>query len=272
VSALKVVCLVAVVGCAAEPPAPSTLLISDYRANAIFRYDGVTGEFLGTFAHGSEQRVDRPAGVRLGPDDQLYTAGFGRGEVVRYDLHSGRMMDVFYWDTALLEEPVELVFEGDELVVLGNDTANLVVLGPDGSVARTFGYPLIRGAHDFVIDRGRVLVATEPAIQIWDLASGTQVGELGRGDLVLATSIATRGDTIYVADWERDQIVTFPDGRVLVDGLRDPISIDIFDGELYVLDATGMQRFDAETGDHLSQLVARDDRLLWPRAFTFVRE
>jgi len=39
-----------------------------------------------------------------------------------------------------------------------------------------------------------------------------------------------------------------------------------------VLDATGMQRFDAETGDHLSQLVARDDRLLWPRAFTFVRE
>src|SRR5688572_12856706 len=119
---MRAIGLLVLVGCAAEPVEPSTLLISDYRANAIFRYDGVTGEFLGTFAQGSEQRVDRPAGLRKGPDDQLYTAGFGRGEVVRYDLASGRMMDVFYWDTALLEEPVELAFHGNELVVLGNDT------------------------------------------------------------------------------------------------------------------------------------------------------
>ena len=264
--------LVVLVGCAAEPTAPSTLLISDYRANAIYRYDGVTGEFLGTFAAGSEQRVDRPAGVRLGPADQLYTAGFGRGDVVRYDLHSGQMMDVFYWDTTLLEEPVELVFHGDQLVVLGNDTNNLVVLAPDGTVARTFGAPQMRGAHDFVIADGKALVATESAIQVWDLASGTQIGEFGRRDLVLATSIATRGETIYVSDWDRDCIMTFPEGRVLVSGLRDPISIDIVDDDLYVLDATGLHRFDAETGEHLSQLVARDERLLWPRAFTFVRD
>jgi hypothetical protein len=265
--------LLVLVGCAAEPaPEPRTLLVSDYRANAIFRYDGNTGEFLGTFAEGSEQRVDRPAGVRLGPDDHLYAAGFGRGEVVRYDRHSGRMMDVFYWDTRLLEEPVELVFHGDELVVLGNDTNNIVVLAPDGSLARTFGYPHMRGAHDFVIAGDRVLVATEPAVQVWDLASGTQLGEFGRGDLVFATSIAVRGETTYVADWDRDCIMTFPDRRVLVAGLRDPVSIDIVDDELYVLDADGIHRFDAETGDHHSQLVARDDRLVWPRAFTFVRD
>ncbi|MDQ3340179.1 MAG: hypothetical protein M4D80_33905 [Myxococcota bacterium] len=251
---------------------PSTVFISDYRANAIFRYDGATGEFLGTFAQGSEQRVDRPAGVRLGPNDQLYSAGFGRGEVIRYDVHSGQMMDVFYWDTTLLEEPVELVFDGQELVVLGNDTNNLVVLAPDGTLARTFGYPHMRGAHDFVIDRGRVLVATEPAVQIWDLASGTQLGEIGRGDLVLATSIAIHEDTIYVADWDRDAILAYPGGRVIAYGLRDPISIDFFDGALYVLDATGLNRLDAETGEHLSQLVARDDRLIWPRSFTFVRD
>jgi DNA-binding beta-propeller fold protein YncE len=180
------------------------------------------------------------------------------------------MMDVFYWDTTLLEEPVELQFSGDELVVLGNDTNNMVVLAPDGSLARTFGYPLIRAAHDFAIDNGRVLVATEPAIQIWDLASGTQIGELGRGDLSLATSIATDGTTIFVADWERDAIMRFP-GGLLVEGLHDPISIDLFDGDLYVLDATGVQRFDADTGEHLGTLVPRDDRLQYPRAFTFVR-
>lgn len=268
---MRVGLLLVLVGCTADAPPPSTLFITDYQANAIFRYDGLTGEFLGTFAEGSEQRVDRPAGVRLGPHDQLYTAGFGRGDVVRYDVHSGQMMDVFYWDTTLLEEPVELVFHKGELVVLGNDTNNIVVLAPDGSLARTFGYPHIRGAHDFVIDRGRVLVATEPAVQIWDLASGTQLGELGRGELDLATSIAVRGETIYVADWARDAILTFPGGRVLADGLRDPISIDIEGDDLYVLDATGMHRYDAETGDHLAHIVVRDEYLVAPRAFTFVR-
>src|SRR5436190_15215598 len=91
-------------GCAeASGPVASEVLISDYRANAIFRYDGVTGEFIDTFAQGSMQRVDRPAGMRVGPHDQLYLAGFGRGEVVRFDVRSGAMMDVFYWDTAYLE-------------------------------------------------------------------------------------------------------------------------------------------------------------------------
>jgi DNA-binding beta-propeller fold protein YncE len=271
---MRALVLLGLVGCTAPAPEPepSTLLVSDYRANAIFRYDGVTGEFLGTFAQGSEQRVDRPAGVRLGPDGQLYTAGFGRGDVVRYDITTGQMMDVFYWDTRLLEEPVELVFDGAELVVLGNDTNNLVVLAPDGSLARTFGYPLIQGAHDFVIDADRrVLVATDTAVQVWDLASGTQLGAFGERDLQRATSIAVRGDTTYVADWDRDCITTFPEGRVLVAGLRDPISIEFFDDELYVLDANGVQRFDPDSGEQRGTLVARDDHMVWPRGFTFVR-
>src|SRR5688500_16103437 len=176
---MRAAALLLVVGCsAAEAPEPSTLFISDYRASAIFRYDGVTGEYIDTI-----EKLDRPAGMRLGPNEQLYAAGFGRGEVVRYDVHSGRMMDVFYWDTALLEEPVELAFHGDELVVLGNDTANVVVVGPDGALVRTFGYPVIQQAHDFVIDGTRMLIATDPAIQIWDLATGRQLGEAGRGHL-----------------------------------------------------------------------------------------
>jgi len=270
------------VGCAEAEPATvaSQLFISDYRANAIFRYDGASGDFVGVFAEGSEQHVNRPAGVRLGPAHQLYAAGFGRGEVVRYDVHSGAMMDVFYWDTALLEEPVELAFRGDELVVLGNDTNNLVVIGPDGRAVRTFGYPIMRGAHDFAFGAGdRAYVATERAIQVWDVATGVQLETFGTPDeLALATSIAVgRDGVLVVADWERDRLVRYAADGVflgeLVGGIESPISVDVGpDGALYVLGAAGLHRLDATTGDHLALLVARDDRLQWPRGFTFVSD
>ncbi|MBA3818259.1 MAG: hypothetical protein H0X17_05165 [Deltaproteobacteria bacterium] len=282
---LGVVAMLALVGCAMgdeppPPPVPSELLISDYRANAIFRYDGVTGAPAGVFAQGSAQRVDRPASVRLGPDGQLYAAGFGRGEVVRYDAHSGAMMDVFFWDTAELEEPVELMFRGDELIVLGNDTNNAVVIGPDGVIARSFGYPHIRGAHDFAVGGDdRMYIATDRAIQVWDIASGTQLPALAStGELAMAVGIALDPDgVIHVADWERGRITRHAaDGTdlgVLIDGLVNPISLDFGpDGALYVMDARGVHRHDARTGDHLALLVARDDRLLYPRSFTFVSD
>ncbi|MBA3395026.1 MAG: hypothetical protein H0T89_20435 [Deltaproteobacteria bacterium] len=270
-----------VTGCADVAPASvaSQLFISDYRANAIFRYDGDSGGFLGVFAEGSEQRVDRPAGVRFGPRDQLYAAGFGRGEIVRYDVHSGAMMDVFYWDTALLEEPVELAFHGDELVVLGNDTQNIVVLAPDGRAMRSFGYPIMQGAHDFAFGGAdRVYVATDTAIQIWNLATGTQLGQLGTPDqLARATSVAVdRDETIFVADWERGRVVRYAaDGSwlgILADGFVGPIAIELgLDGALYVLDRTGVVRLDAADGDNRSQLVA-GDQLVSPRGFTFVSD
>jgi hypothetical protein len=248
------------VGCAAErSEPPRSVLISDYRANAILRFDD--GMFAGTFAESN-----RPAGLRLGDDGALYAAGFGRGDVVRYDMASGAMMGVFYWDTTELEEPVQLRFHGDELVVLGNDTNNLVVLARDGSLVRTIGYSQIRNAHDFVIDEhGRALIATDSHVQIWDLASGTQIGELGRKDLQLATSITTRDDEIYVADQGRDAVLELTSGRVIVTGLHDPVGIEAVGDDLYILDAEGLARFD---GEALSRVIPRD-HLQSPRAFTF---
>jgi hypothetical protein len=176
------------------------------------------------------------------------------------------MMGVFYWDTTELEEPVQLRFHRDELVVLGNDTNNLVVLARDGSLVRTIGYSQIRNAHDFVIDEhGRALIATDSHVQIWDLASGTQIGELGRKDLQLATSITTRDDEIYVADQGRDAVLELTSGRVIVTGLHDPVGIEAVGDDLYILDAEGLARFH---GEALSRVIPRD-HLQSPRAFTF---
>jgi len=278
---------------ACRPRPPSTVFLTDRGGNAILRYDGVTGQFEDVFAAGMDARIDRPASVRLGPSGYLYLAGFGRGDVVRYDLVSGAMTDVFYWDTTLLEEPVELMFRGDELIVLGNDTQNAVVIGEDGRATRSFGYPDMRGALDMVLspDESTLYVATNThpqhgsALQVWDAASGTLVRHFAPpSELASATSVALGADgLLYVCDWERSQILRFdPDTGVLVNtvvdsasGLLDtPVAIDFGpDGALYALDRIGLHRLDPDTGRELSLLISvGDGRNERPMSFTFATQ
>ncbi len=275
---------------ACRPRPPSTLFLTDRGGDAILRYDGVTGQFEDVFASGMAARIDRPASVRLGPSGHLYMAGFGRGDVVRYDVESGAMMDVFYWDTTLLEEPVELMFRGDELLVLGNDTQNAVVIGKDGRATRSFGYPDMRGALDFVLspDESTLYVATNThpqlgsALQVWDVERGTLLRHFAPpGELASATSVALGADDLlYVCDWERSQILRFDPQTgavvsVVVDsasGLLDtPVAIDFGpDGALYALDRIGLHRLDPDTGRELSLLISvGDGRNERPMSFTF---
>jgi DNA-binding beta-propeller fold protein YncE len=275
-----------------SPPPPSTLFVTDRGGDAIVRYDGATGAFRDVFVTGATGGLDRPSSLRLGPSGDLYLAGFGRGDVVRYDLMSGANRGVFYWDTSLLEEPVELVFHGEQLVVLGKDTHNLVVLDPTGQVVAAVGSPDLRVAHDVALgDDGLAYVGvdTHPqlgtAIQVWDLAANAMVRQLGTVDqLASATGVALGPEgALYVCDAQRDQVTVFDAVTgavrdVLVPGesglLDTPISLDFGpDGALYVLDARGLHRLNPHTGDELSLFVdAHDGHLAGPRSFTFLTE
>lgn len=272
---------------ACRPRPPSTLFVTDRGGDSILRYDGVTGQFDDVFASGLTSRIDRPSSVRLGPSGHLYLAGFGRGDVVRFDVESGAMMDVFYWDTQLLEEPVELLFRGDDLVVLGNDTQNAVVIDAQGAATRSFGYPDMRAAHDFVMspDESRIYVATDShpqlgsALQVWDATTGALIRHFGTAsELTSATSVALGGDgLLYACDYERNEVVRFDPATGalvgIVTGLLDaPVSIDFGpDGALYVLDRVGIHRIDPDTGEELSLLITvGDGHNEAPRSFTFV--
>jgi len=255
----------------------------------VVRYDGATGDLIDVFAEGYDDHIDRPANVRRGPDGHLYVAGFGHGDIVRFDLSTATMMDVFFQDRILLEEPVELIFHGDELVVLGNDTQNMVIVGSDGVARRSFGQPIMRAAHDFAFGPdGLLYIATEShpqlgtSIQVWDLATGTLVRSFGRaelGEISFATSVAFdhRG-TLYVTDYIDGLVVRFDPTTgtrldTLVEGLSYPVSLDFgVDGKLDVLDDLGIRRFDPDTGDDLGVLVPVAPPLRRPRGFTFVAE
>ncbi|HEU0034312.1 MAG TPA: hypothetical protein VFQ53_27000 [Kofleriaceae bacterium] len=269
------------VGCATAEPAaiPSELLISDYAGDAIVRFDGVTGETVGMFA-----RLDRPAGMQLGPHGDLFSAGFGQGEVARYDLATGTRMEVVFWDTTLLEEPVEIAFRGDTLLALGNDTANTVVLAP-GQQPASFGAPTMRAAHDFDLFGDRLYVATDThpelgtAVQVWNLDTRTLERSFAPpAEVQQGTTIVIDGDGIaYVGDWllgriTRYDALTGESLGVLVDGLERVIDVELApDGTLAVLDAIGVECYDRQSGARLSILVDRSTApLSWPRAMTFV--
>lgn len=270
----------------AEPPAPAgALFVADRGGDAILRYDAATGEPLGVFAAGDAAHVERPSSVRLGPDGHLYIAGYGYGEIVQYDALSARMMGIFYWDTAELEEPVELLFHGDNLVVLGNDTNNVVVVDRAGMLVSNFGAPDMLGAYDCALGPDELLYVGVPshivhgtAIQVWDLTTGTLLRHFGTYDqLASATGIAFADGMLYVADHERDQVMMFdavtggPRGALVTEGLVDPVSLDVGpDGALYIVDAAGVQRFaDGELSRFIS---AGDGGLVAPRSATFVSD
>src|SRR6185503_8108354 len=112
---------------------------ADRGANRIVEFDGLTGDWGRDVTS-----VDRPSSVRLGPDHGLYIAAFGRSEILRIDAGAQHS---FFQDTEILEEPVELIFRGRELVVLGHDTHNAIVIDPTGTMTHDVGYPDMRGAH-----------------------------------------------------------------------------------------------------------------------------
>ena len=271
-------------------PGQVWLLVADRDADAVFRYDAATGEYLDLVATGAAIGAERPSSVRLGPDGFLYVIGFERAAVARLRLEGGAAAELFFRDSSVLEEPVELLFRGGDVVVLGNDTRNAVVVGPDGALATDFGYPDMRAAHDFLLAPDDLLyvgIDSHPAfgtsIQVWDPAARARVADFGQlDDIASATGLALGPDgLLYACDSYRDQVLSFDraTGRlasVVVDGsaatLQGPVSLDFApDGTLFVIDELGVAVIDPNTGAVVSRLIeVGDGHLVRPRNLTFL--
>lgn len=252
------------------------MFVADRTADRIVRFDGVSGAYEGEVV-----AIDRPSSTRLGTDGALYVAGFGRSEIVRVDPHTGAILDRFYRDTTVLEEPVELLFRAGQLVVLGHDTKNAVVIDPSGTMVTDLGYPDMRSAHDFAFASDGLLyvatghdVSTGSALQAWDLERGVLVDRFGGLDEVAnATGIVAVGEDLFVTDYERGTLLRVAPDRsitVVTTGLVHPISVELgLDDSLYLIDDWGIQRFDQD-GAFLQLLVPRSANLVGARSLTLV--
>src|SRR5437867_6013463 len=113
----------------------------------VFRYNGVTGEFMDVFVPGNSGGLRRPLVLVFGPDGNLYVGDVGNvaqgGRAIRrYDGHTGAFIDVF--ESARsggLTVPVGLVFgpDGNLYVASAENNGNGSVLRYDGHTGDFLG-------------------------------------------------------------------------------------------------------------------------------------
>ncbi len=255
--------------CAVSPQTPgfdATLVVSDRAADAVLLFDtaGRAVRRVVPDERGDGGPIDRPSSVRFDALGHMYLANFGHGEILEYVEPAGRFDRVFYADSWWLQEPVNLIFHGTELFVLGNDTQNVVVLDRSGALVREFGREEVRRPHGFVFgSEGELFIATSwdgnapGMIQVWDPEQGTLIGRFGdAADLDDATGLAIGPDRmLYVVDYYRARILRYdPLDRVLVNvffdqpGVLDgPVALTFGPGgDLYVAAANGIHRIHAD--------------------------
>jgi DNA-binding beta-propeller fold protein YncE len=91
------------------------LFVSAASRNAVYRFDGSTGQFLGEFVASGAGGLSDPQGIAFGPDGHLYVASNGSNNILKYDGQSGNFLGVFA--TPGMGWPAEINFRGNHLYV-----------------------------------------------------------------------------------------------------------------------------------------------------------
>jgi DNA-binding beta-propeller fold protein YncE/tetratricopeptide (TPR) repeat protein len=121
------------------------LYVANRRANTVVKFDGNTGEGLGTFVTANSGGLDLAAGIAFGPDGNLYVVSDGDDTIKRYDGTSGHPLPSSGQTGATfaagggLDHPDDLVFGPDGRLYVGSQSNDQVVrYEADGSHGATF--------------------------------------------------------------------------------------------------------------------------------------
>ena len=89
-------------------------LLSDRTVDKVVAFDRATGEVVRDFIAAGSGGLDRPEGIDIGADGNLYVASAESGQILRYDGRTGEFIDVFI-DEGIggLIEPTDVLFGPD---------------------------------------------------------------------------------------------------------------------------------------------------------------
>jgi hypothetical protein len=112
------------------------LYVTSADANAVLRYDGLTGEFKDTFVAPGSGGLSSPVDLAFGSDGKLYVTSYGSNQLLRYDGSTGAFIDV-----------VSSSLSGPEGITLGPDGSLYI---PDYATNEVLRYNSTSGLTSFV--------------------------------------------------------------------------------------------------------------------------
>ena len=277
--------------CPAARVRPTEALVADRARNAIVAVDvenlRVLGDLVVPDAGGpaSHDTIDRPVDVALLPDGSLVVANFGPSSVLRFDGETGEYLDTLFFDTRVLEETTAVRWTGEHLLVLGNDSGNLLVLDEDGNAMSTMADPGLRYPLDLALgpEPGTVFLtgarnsSIDATVQLWDYVAGERLAWFSHPD-------PQRPAVGVVVDCHDAVLLSDPSGvtRLRPAGRPDRWAMDrelpvdtpsrlrtAPDGRVWVSSTHGLSALSTEEGRFMLAVETEDALLEDPRGFAF---
>jgi streptogramin lyase len=135
-----------------------SLYVSSGDTNSVLAYDGKTGAFQRTFAHGGG--LTEPEGIAFGPDRNLYVSSRS-DQVLRYDGRTGEFIDVFASGHGLVD-PAGIAFGGP-----GKDLFVASGLTDDGRGNQILRFDGKTGAFEAVVDPANKAGLDDPEAMVF---------------------------------------------------------------------------------------------------------
>lgn|GEM_PF-2351612 len=277
--------------CAVARERATEVLVADRARHAIVAVDVASGRVLGDLVGpdaggpASHDRLDRPVDATLLSDGSLVVANFGPGSVLHFDGETGEYLDTLFYDTRVLEEPTAVRWTGEHLLVLGNDSGNLLVLDESGTATSTMGDPGLRFPLDLALgpEPGTVFLtgarntSIDATVQLWDYVDGERLAWFSNPD-------PSRPSVGVVVDCHDAVLLSDPAGVTRLRPAGQPdrwvrdreLPVDAPsrlrtapDGQVWVSSKHGLSRLDTDDGGFILEIGTEPELLEDPRGFAF---
>ncbi len=261
--------------------AVADLFVGSFNQNCYYRYDENTGAFLGIFTSASTLLREPQRGI-FGPDGNFYVASGANDRILRYDGHSGALLDIFIQNGAkglpsgTLDYPVDLALGLDGALYVSSEYTDSILRfdASSGAYLGKFvpgGSSSLDGPCGIAFHGGDLFIAGHLSGQAYRYDGTTGAFELAFGKNVLTTpnGVAFGSDgNLYVVSGDTFAIEKFDPltGAYLgqfvaagAGGLSRPTGIEFGpDQNLYVASLTtdSIKRFDGVTGAYLGDFIA----------------
>lgn len=147
--------------------------------SAVLRYDGSTGNAVGSFASGNG--LVRPYGLAFGPDNRLYVSSFLSDQILRFDARTGAFVDIFATGDGKpggLNGPNGLAFGPDGKLYVATEGSVAVNGEPTfpGLPSQVLRYDIQTRAAELFIDQPALSSAGEGYVSLLGVVFGPDCG------------------------------------------------------------------------------------------------